>query len=462
MSISRPHTRLNRRRFLAVAPLAVLSRAIGQPAPEPSQAKVERTDLLVVGAGISGLAVARAAANKGLKVIVLEARDRIGGRIFTDYSLGWPLDLGASWIHGVSGNPITQLARDFRLDLLPTNTNNHWRFRSNGTVSRSDAELDTQFDGLMTNVDLLRGQRQDNGRPDVSVQQGIDAAMSNKPLDDALSYAINSNIEHAYGADASQLSLYHYDQGGSFGGADVIFPRGYGQIAANLALGQDVRMGQVVQRIDYSGRTVRITSSRGDFEAPRAVVTLPLGVLKSNTVTFNPGLPAKKLQAIRQLGSGALNKCFLRFPKAFWPKEPDLIGYISNRKGEWAEWLNVQRYLGEPILMGFNAGTFGAQVEKLSNPDVTASAMRALRDMFGSGIPDPTTSLMTRWGSDPFARGTFSYAAVNATGDEYDALAEPINARLYFAGEATHRDYPATVHGAYLSGLREAERILMP
>ena len=453
--------RLTRRRFLAAAPIALVGQAAAfQASGTESVTKVERTDVVVVGAGISGLALARAVANKGAKVIVLEARDRIGGRIWTDTSLGWPLDLGATWVHGVSGNPITQLARDFRLDVMPTNGNNHWRFRSNGSFVRGDDSIDAQFDALINNVDLIRERRQSEGKPDVPLQQGIEAAFGSKVIPDTLNYAINSNIEHEHGADASQLSLFHYDQDESFGGADVVFPKGYGQIAANVGLGQDVRLGCPVQRVEYGPRGVRVITSKGDFEAPHAAITLPLGVLKANAVQFSPALPLRKIQAIRQLGSGTMNKCFLRFPRSFWPREPDLIGYISERKGEWAEWLNVQRYLGESLLLGFNAGTFGVQLEKLSDAEIVASAMRTLRGMFGASIPDPTNTLITRWNSDPFARGAYSYIPVGASGEDYDALAEPVGGRLFFAGEATSREYPGTVHGAYLSGLREAERIL--
>ncbi len=447
--------RLSRRQFLAATPIAAVQIALPRP-----QGATERAEVLVVGAGVSGLAAARAFTNQGLKVIVIEARDRIGGRVWTDFVNGWPLDLGASWIHGVTGNPITKLARDFRLDVMPTNYNNHWRYRSGGIISRGDEAIESQFDDLMSAVDQTRALRQSSNQTDVSLLQCITDASNGRALTDAVNYAINTNIEHEYGGDTSQLSLYNYDQTQTFSGADVIFPRGYGQIAANLGLGQDVRLSHIVQRIEHSDKGVRVITNKATFDAPRAVITLPLGVLKTNTVQFNPALPQRKLQAIRQLGSGVLNKCYLRFPRAFWPNEPDLMGYISPQRGEWTEWLNVQHYLGEPILLGFNAGSFGTQLEKQSDAAIVASAMRALRSMFGATLPEPTGFRLTRWANDPFARGSFSFAAVGATGADYDALAEPVDNRLFFAGEATSREYASTVHGAYLSGIREAERVL--
>ncbi len=447
--------RLSRRQLLVATPVATLQFVL----PRPHSAS-ERSDVVVVGAGVSGLAAARAFSNQGLKVIVIEARNRIGGRVWTDFVDGWPLDLGASWIYGVTGNPITKLARDFRLDVMPTNYNNHWRYRSGGVISRGDEAIESQFDDLMSAVDQTRERRQNSGQPDISLQQGIIDTSNGRALNDVVNYAINTNIEHEFGSDISQLSLYNYDQGEAFGGADVLFPRGYGQIPANLGLGQDIRLGRVVQRVEHSAKGVRIITNKDTFEAPRAVITLPLGVLKTNTVQFNPALPQRKLQAIRRLGSGVLNKCYLRFSRVFWPKDPDLMGYISAQRGEWAEWLNVQHYLGEPILLGFNAGSFGAQLEKQSDSAIVASAMRALRSMFGANIPEPTGFRLTRWANDPFARGAYSFAAIGATGDDYVALSEPVDNRLFFAGEATSREYAATVHGAFLSGVREAERVL--
>jgi len=468
--------RLSRRRFLAAAPLALVSQAAlfqtaaGQTAPFQPKVpqgttagkvtKTERTDVVVIGAGISGLALARAVAGKGAKVIVLEARDRIGGRIWTHAGLGVPLDLGASTIRGVSANPITQLAREFRLEVTPINTNNRWRFRNNGSYVRGDDAIDTQFETLINAVVAIRERRQSEGKPDAPLQQGLEAAYGNKAIPSALNYVIHTNIEQEYGADTSQLSLYHYDDNETFNGADVVFPKGLSQVAANVGLGQDVRLSTPVQRIELKPHGVRVITANGDFEAPHVAITLPLGVLKANTVPFSPALPPRKLQAIKLLGTGTFNKCYLHFPRSFWPREPDLIDYISDRKGEWAEWLNVERYLGAPFLAGVSAAAFGVQLEKQTDADIVASAMRTLRGMFGTNIPDPVNALITRWNSDPYARGAFSYMGIGASGEDNDALAEPVGGRLFFAGEATSREYPGTVHGAYLSGLHAAERIL--
>jgi monoamine oxidase len=189
-------------------------------------------------------------------------------------------------------------------------------------------------------------------------------------------------------------------------------------------------------------------------------VTLPQGVLKAGYVTFSPALPEEKLRAIERMRMGILNKVYLRFPRIFWPEEPDMLGYVSERKGEWTEWLNIAHYTGQPVLLAFNAADYGRAIEDLTDDEIVAAAMATLRTMFGDDIPEPEAALITRWGADPYAHGSYSFMALGANPDHYDDLAAPVGGRVFFAGEATSADFAATVHGAYLSGLRAAEEIL--
>lgn len=154
-----------------------------------------------------------------------------------------------------------------------------------------------------------------------------------------------------------------------------------------------------------------------------------------------------------------LNKCYLRFPNAFWHPRAHLLGYVNAARGQWSEWLNIYRYTGQPVLVGFNAGNFGEQLETLSDEAITDSAMKVLRTIYGATIPDPTGVRITRWKSDPFTRGSYSHIPPGASGKDYDALAASVDGRLFFAGEATSRIYPGTVHGAWLAGRKAAREI---
>ncbi len=196
------------------------------------------------------------------------------------------------------------------------------------------------------------------------------------------------------------------------------------------------------------------------FLADAVVITLPLGVLKSAAVIFSPPLPKSKLTAINRLGMGVLNKVVLKFPQAFWSQDYDIIGYASEKDKDFSVFLNLNRYISVPVLVALTGGSFARSLEALSEVEIEKRVMKVLRRMYGDGIPAPEVVIATRWVSDSFACGSYSNMPVNAKASDRDTLAAPVENRLFFAGEATSQQYPSTVHGAYLSGLREAERIL--
>jgi monoamine oxidase len=442
---------------------AQLTLIAGAAALTRSATKLEGKTVIVVGAGMAGLAAAIDLKTAGFKVIIVEGRERVGGRVFTDNSLGeLPLDLGASWIHGIHGNPIFQLARKFQIETAPTNYDSITRFAADGRPLGAAREARLERDFAQLRVAIAGAI--ENANVTGSLGQFIDKytaglGFTSERAQD-LAYSVNTEIEHDYAADVNDLSLIEFDQDSEFDGPDVLFPGGYHQLVERLQAGLDVRTGQVVQTVIRDRSGVRVITNRETFAGDLAVITLPLGVLKQGSVTFQPELPASKKAAIGRLGMSVLNKCYLRFPSAFWDRRPELLGYVSPARGQWCAWLNMFHYTRQPVLVGFNSGSFGEQLEALSDDACTASAMSVLRKIYGASIPEPKGVRITRWKSDPFTFGSYSHLPPGAGAKDYDLLQASVDGRLFFAGEATSREYPATVHGAWLSGRRAAKEIV--
>lgn len=421
-------------------------------------------EVIVIGAGVAGLAAARRLQDRGKQVLVLEGRERIGGRVWTDRSLGGlPLDLGASWIHGTEGNPLTAITQAAGIFTHPTDYDNITVFDLDGRPlpDQITTELDQTLQGILVTID------QQDLPINQSLQQAINQVLGGQTLNSTqqrrLNYVINTTIEHEVASDIGDLSARDWDESEVLPGGDVLFPQGYGQIIPVLAA-QPTPLGiqsqQIVQAIDYTNpQVVQITTDRQVFQAKAVILTVPLGVLKKGQIRFNPPLPQPKQTAIQRLGMGVLNKAYFRFPQAFWA-ESDLLGYVSAAKGHWCEWLNLYPVLKEPILLGFNAGTYGQYIESLGDAEIIQAGLETLKTIFGPKIPAPTGTLITRWGQDPFSWGAYSHLPPGASPADYQTLAQPIGQCLFFAGEATQPQYPATVHGAFLSGQREAAQIL--
>lgn len=455
---------MHRRRFLqgmGWTGLAILADLFAAKALAATESSAGRRRVIVVGAGISGLAAARHLADHGHEVLVLEARDRIGGRVWTsDRWADAPVDLGASWIHGIDHNPIAALAAKAKARTVATSYENGTDYFTDGR--RIDDGGDAAIRRWRHAIAKALQAAQDDDT-DASVRSVVERALRWPALSEhdrsLIAYVLN-DYEQEYAGSADELSSQYFDSDARLKGKDVLFPGGYRAITDWLAAGLSIQTGQVVRQIDWSRGGVTVGTGHGTFQADHVVVTLPLGVLQSGAVEFGPGLPAAKRDAIAKLGMGVLNKCYLRFPKVFWP-DTDWLTYVpgASRHGQWEEWLNAARATGKPVLLGFNAAAFGRAVEGWSDADMVAGAMRTLTTMFGRDIPAPLDYQITRWASDPYALGAYSFNKLGSTPAMRDQLAAGIDGRVHFAGEATHRHSFATVHGAYLSGVRAAKDI---
>ncbi len=412
---------------------------------------------------LAGLAAAKSLAANGYSVIVLEARLRVGGRVSTSKS--WadqPVDLGAQWIHGATGNPLTALAQTVQAKTVQTVANSEIIYDASGKEMTALGYRNVET--LRTAMVSALTKAQNTLTADKSLQQALETGLtwSSRSAADktVLRYLFNSEYEQEYSGSYTQMSALWFDDDRSFSGPDLWFPNGYSALPEYLATGLDIRFGQLVTQINTAAAGVEITTQSSIFSADGVIVSLPLGVLQSGDVRFVPSLPSDQTKAISSLGMGSLNKCILRFNRSFWPEKYDWIGYTAPLGGEWSEWTSLAKKLAKPILVGFNAADFSLQLEDQRDDQIVASAMAALQKIYGSSIPQPVAFHITRWGKDPFAMGAYSYVKLGGTSALRGVLAKSVGKKLFFAGEATHTRYPATVHGAYLSGLQAAKDMM--
>ena len=412
--------------------------------------------VLVIGAGIAGLAAAKKLKDKGFTVIVIEAQEKIGGRLRTDRSLGIAFDEGASWIHGPNGNPITKLASQAGATTYLTDDDNLAVFDNNGTAY-SDTFLDsqyTEFENALNAVRVAGTKRQ-------SFQTIFNSLYPTQANNRLWKYMLSAYLEFDTGGDISKLSSKHFYDDEAFRGKDVIVINGYDKVANVLGQGLDIRLNSRVSEINYNETKSLVKVNGNSIEADYVIVSVPLGVLKNNSIAFKPSLPAIKLSAIQNIQMGNVNKFLFIWDTPFWDTNIQYIGYTPETKGKFNYLMNMLKFLPTTNgLLTFAFGDYATLTETMTDAEINSEVMAQLKSIYGNSIPNPTIMLRTKWGQNINTFGAYSFATNGTTSADFDTMATEINNKIFFAGEHTERDYRGTVHGAYLSGIREADKII--
>jgi monoamine oxidase len=431
--------------------------------------------VVVVGAGLAGLGAARALHDRGIQVVVLEARDRIGGRVHTSEH---GVDLGAHWVHGSEGNPLTNLARHLAVPTLFVGGDSSYSGGwdqillrgTGGTTLSGEDKLHSILvaDEVRDALEALRRRWARDCAADISVHDALAQVLASRELSADARRAVAWHTalwaRDDCGADDTDLSFLWWDDGYQvYGYGDSVFVDGFGALVSSLARGLDVRCGHTVRRIDYGGpigTPPLVDTDRGHFEADAVIVTLPLGVLKAEAVEFDPPLPASKRAAIGRLGMGAIAKVVLHYDVPFWPTERYVFGLHGDGVADRPTVVvNLWKTHRRPSLVLLAGGSLARRVEAWSDAAARAWSRSTLREVFGVEPPEPTHVERTDWTRDVRSLGAYSFVGVGATPADIDALAEPVAGRVFFAGEATYRHHWAAAHGAYASGLREVARL---
>jgi len=420
-------------------------------------------DILIVGAGISGLAAARELARAGLRVLVLEAQSRIGGRIFTDHIGPQVIELGAEFVHGRPPE-LLDLIEEAGLELIEREgtflTFEHGELTPGAEDERDD--LFAPLDGLAR----LKG-------PDLSFASFLEYS----DLPPHQRYPLIGYVEGFNAADfrrisAKALGVQQKAEDAIEGDRSFSLPGGYDQLSQFLAQQFEQHQGTLridtrVHHIEWREAHVEARTNQGLYHARRAILTLPLGVLKSGHIRFHPK-PGEVLQLIHQLEMGHASRVSLQFRDAFWKTlqpQPALaeLSFLFTREHTPSVWW-TSNPLPDPILTGWVGGPRATPLLPLSAEDLGHRACTALGEVFHLDPSRIASELLHscnhHWHSDPNALGAYSY--IGTGGLEAPArIAEPIANTLYFAGEHTDTTgHWGTVHAALGSGLRAARQIL--
>lgn len=425
-------------------------------------------DTVVVGAGVAGLTAARLLTRAGRRVVVLEARDRVGGRTWTERSDGRVTDLGASWIHGIDGSPVAAAAAAFGLPTVELTVGAYQpesrpiayydpdgRRLGPAATRRFMADLHQVAEELARTVAATGpGRTYADAVEETLARQDWDAERTERVRE-----YHRHRTEEQYGVWFEDLDAHGLDDD-AVDGDEVVFREGYDQLAHRWAAGLDVRLGHVVQRVVWGDDGVEVSTADATIRARRVVVTVPLGVLRSGDLVIEPALPEPVAGAVRRLAMNAFEKVFLRFGHRFW----DAGVYAIRQQGPegvwWHSFYDLTDLHGEPTLLTFAAGPCARAIRDWEDDRVADSVLAQLRRLYGDAVEQPVQVHVTHWQDDPHARGSYAYLTVGATPADHDLLATPVGGVLHLAGEATWTDDPATVTAALLSGHRVAGTIL--
>jgi monoamine oxidase len=435
------------------------------------------TEVVVIGAGVAGLACAQALCEAGLRVTILEARNRVGGRIRTLHPTrpNAPVELGAEFIHGLPPE-VWQIVERAGLETHEL-TGNRWRLEQGrlAPMSGSWHRIDSIF------------HRIDESAPDQSFQDFLERACGDLPQHtrmEAVAYVEGFHACNASRISAHALARWHRNDREIQGHRGFRFPSGYdGLVGALLATSKPdlltVQLNTVVTEIAWNSSTVAVAAQspeqpqRASIRADAAVITLPLGVLQAplgagGAVRFLPEL-TEKADALKQLEMGTAIRLVLCFHHCFWT-DPNLVqspmpdmSFLSSPEELFPTWWSSVS-AGTAMLTGWSGGSRTEQLSGRGNAAITECGLEVLHNIFG--VPLETLrdlvqgSFVHDWQSDPYCRGAYSYALADSK-EAARRLAAPVGNTLFFAGEATDsRGHNGTVHGAIFSGQRAAAELL--
>ncbi|MGH8175183.1 MAG: flavin monoamine oxidase family protein [Steroidobacter sp.] len=399
-------------------------------------------NVVIIGAGAAGIAAARELTERGVRPTILEARSRIGGRAWTETAtFGFPVDLGCSWLHSADLNPWTTYARHAGFTVRERSP--QWQRRIG--AAETTPEYQAAWLGAFRRNETLIAAAARAGR-DVSVADVVPID-SFRPLFDCV-------MSWLMGVDTARMSAVDFDR---YADSDRnwVVTEGLGSVVAHAARQLDVRLDTPVKTIDWTGRHVRLETSRGALEADAVIVTAPTNVLAEESIRFTPAAPAL-LEACLGVPLGTANKVFFEMAPGSLPYEGSVHFTGTDRSVRTASYQT--RPLEREVLLAYFGGGLARELEE--RDELENFALDELASIFGASFPKQVRrTLHSGWTRDPWSRGAYS-AALPGCAHLRSQLSEPLGDRVFFAGEACSLDYFGTINGASQTGVRAAAAVV--
>lgn len=454
--------------------------------PPQERAAHNPYSITIIGAGMSGTMAAKTLAKHGIEdFVILEATEKIGGRIRNTNFSGLSVELGANWVEGVGGNqlnPIWALAKEHHIRTFFSNYDNVTSnfYDEKGHLIPSSI-VEPRYDLLLASKDFANNLSESlhkNKEDDISIltSQRMFGQVPTSPLDMAIDY-LNYDYEAAEPPRITSLknvlprpTFHDY-------GEDVYLvadQRGYVHLVHQLAKeflkyqGDDlvdprVKFNKVVNYIEYTSDGATVKTEDGSVYSTKFVIlSVSLGVLQSNLITYKPDLPYWKLETIFTFDMAVYTKIFLKFPYTFWPVGPgtEFFIYVDDKRGYYNLWQHLEtEYPGSNILFVTVTDDESRRIEQQSDEETKKEIMVVLHKIFGPHIPEIEDILVPRWWKNPYFLGTFTNWPIGASTSDFDRMKAPIG-RLYFTGEHTDEKFNGYVHGAYLAGIATANTVI--